>query len=147
MAVYRNKMFGFVVQDFALIEHYTVEQNIELPLLYCDLKLSRKRRRTLCTALIKTLGLESKKNTLVKFLSGGQKQRVAIGRAMINEPQIILADEPTGSLDKQTSHEIMGMLSELNRKGKTIIVVTHDPIVASYCNKVIKLDDGEIIYE
>ena len=144
MAAYRNKVFGFVVQDFALIEHFTVLQNIELPLFYNEFKLSRKERRKRSIDLIHALGLESKTDIPVRFLSGGQKQRVAIGRAIINDPQIVLADEPTGSLDKKTSHEIMGLLSELNRSGKTIIVVTHDPIVANYCSRVIQLDDGEL---
>jgi putative ABC transport system ATP-binding protein len=148
MAAFRNSMFGFVVQDFALIEHFTVFQNIELPLFYSTHKLSRKARREKCTALICALGLESKLDVPVKFLSGGQKQRVAIGRAIVNDPEVILADEPTGALDKVTSHEIMEMLSELNRNGKTILVVTHDPVVANYCNRAIKLDDGKLcVYE
>jgi len=145
MASYRNKIFGFVMQDFALIEHFSVEQNIELPLYYSMEKPSKKERKMLCRDVILKLGLEAKTNTPTKFLSGGQKQRVAIGRALINNPKIILADEPTGSLDKKTSLEIMTLLLELNKMGTTIIVVTHDPLVANLCKRIIKIEDGKII--
>ena len=136
----RNKVFGFVVQDYGLVDYYTVFENVEIPLLYSKDKLSKDQRKDLIEALLLELGIEDKINTKCYELSGGQKQRVAIARALVNKPDIIIADEPTGSLDKKTSGEIMEIFKEINRKEKiTIIIVTHDPEIGSTCSKNIEL--------
>jgi len=145
LAHLRNEVFGFVLQDFSLIESYTVKQNILLPLIYVKDKKRKKLQKETFTSLVNKLGLTEKINTKVALLSGGQKQRVAIGRALINNPKIILADEPTGSLDKKTSSEILDLLLALNKEGKIVIIITHDPEVASHCNREIKVEDGMIV--
>ncbi|OBW55863.1 peptide ABC transporter ATP-binding protein [Solibacillus silvestris] len=144
MAVLRNKFFGFVMQDFALVDYYTVLQNIKLPLLYTTDKRLKQIRTNTILPLLKSLGIEDKANVKAGLLSGGQKQRVAIARALINDPKVILADEPTGALDQKTSLEIIQLLKELNRKGKTIIIITHDPAIAAHCSRIIELQDGFI---
>jgi len=140
MARIRNERFGFVVQDFALVERYTVKKNVLIPLSYSSKKISKNR----ADELLERLGLSEKKNVLASDLSGGQRQRVAIARALINDPDIILADEPTGALDKNTGFEVMKILTELNEEGKTIIVVTHNSRVAEMCSRVITIEDGMI---
>ena len=144
-ARYRNQLIGFVVQDFALVEDYTVMQNIELPLIYSTKKYSKKDIKIKVQEVLDKVGLNEKINTLSNNLSGGQRQRVSIARALINNPEIILADEPTGSLDSTTSKEIMKLFTELNKNGKTIILITHDRNIANYCNKIIEIKDGSII--
>ena len=144
-ARYRNQLVGFVVQDFALVEDYTVMQNIELPLIYSTKKYSKKDIKIKVQEVLDKVGLNEKINTLSNNLSGGQRQRVSIARALINNPEIILADEPTGSLDSTTSKEIMKLFTELNKNGKTIILITHDRNIANYCNKIIEIKDGSII--
>ncbi|MCL1989704.1 MAG: ABC transporter ATP-binding protein [Defluviitaleaceae bacterium] len=144
LARLRNEMFGFVLQDFSLIESYTVKQNMLLPLLYVKDKKRKKVRQEMFMELVDKLGLTEKINTKVALLSGGQKQRVAIGRALINSPKVILADEPTGSLDKKTSAEILDLLLTLNKEGKTVIIITHDPKVANHCDREIQIEDGII---
>jgi len=144
LAKIRNSLFGFVRQDFALIEHYNVKDNILLPLKYQKDKEIKQKNLREFSALIRRLGLEAKMNSRVALLSGGQKQRVAIGRALINNPNIILADEPTGSLDKKNSEEILNLLTELNKEGKTVIIITHDLEVANRCERIITIDDGAI---
>ncbi|UTR16782.1 ABC transporter ATP-binding protein [Salipaludibacillus sp. LMS25] len=141
----RNEMIGFVLQDFALVEHYTVIKNMMLPLLYVKDKQQKKARQQKLGKLLMKLGIAHKEKERTALLSGGQKQRVAIGRALINEPKIILADEPTGALDQKTSREIMSILNELHKEGKTVIIVTHDPFVANLCSRVIQLEDGKIV--
>lgn len=144
LAHLRNESFGFVLQDFSLIESYTVKQNILLPLIYVKDKRRKKIQQEMLTALVDKLGLTEKINTKVALLSGGQKQRVAIGRALINSPKVILADEPTGSLDKKTSSEILDLLLNLNKEGKTVIIITHDSEVAAHCDREIQIEDGII---
>lgn len=136
----RNRQFGYIVQDFALIERYSVRQNVMLPLMYT--KLSRKEREKKVLDIIEQVGLKDKLNVSPNLLSGGQRQRVSIARALVNDANVILADEPTGALDSQTSEEIMNLFVEINRKGKTIIVVTHDTKVAGYCSRLFTLKDG-----
>lgn len=139
----RNKKIGFIVQDYGLIDHYTVFENVEIPLLYSSNKLSKVDKKTLVVELLRTLGIEDKINTMCNELSGGQKQRVAIARALVNNPQIIIADEPTGSLDKETSSEIMDIFEKINREDNiTVIIVTHDPEIALNCNRLIKISNG-----
>jgi len=141
----RNEKIGFVVQDFALIEKYTVLQNVKLPFAYSAKKKSKLVQDEAAISILSHLGILEKKNSLASNLSGGQRQRVSIARALINNPDIILADEPTGSLDSKTATEIMNILKELNQKGKTVLVITHDPQIADYCNKKITISDGTIL--
>lgn len=138
----RNKKFGFVFQYFALLKEYNVLDNVLLPL--ASSKLSRKAKRTKAIDYLKRFGVEDQAYKKVSELSGGQQQRVAIARALINEPDIILADEPTGALDQSTGKEIMEELCRINKTGKTIIIVTHDYNVASYCHRTVRIIDGRI---
>lgn len=137
----RNSHIGFVMQDFVLVEKYTVKQNINIPLIYTDKPINKEKA---INDVLKSVGLSDKTNTPAYKLSGGQKQRVAIARAVVNEPQIILADEPTGALDSMTADEIMQIFERLNISGKTVIIVTHDKDIAARCKRVIELSDGEI---
>lgn len=137
----RNSHIGFVMHDFALVEKYTVKQNINIPLIYTDKPINKEKA---INDVLKSVGLSDKTNTPAYKLSGGQKQRVAIARAVVNEPQIILADEPTGALDSMTADEIMQIFERLNISGKTVIIVTHDKDIAARCKRVIELSDGEI---
>lgn len=138
----RNSHIGFVMQDFSLVEKYTVKQNINIPLIYTDKPVNKEKA---INDVLKSVGLSDKTNTPAYRLSGGQKQRVAIARAVVNEPQIILADEPTGALDSMTADEIMQIFERLNMSGKTVIIVTHDKDIAARCKRVIELSDGEIV--
>jgi len=144
-AFYRNEFFGFVVQDFALIEKYTVFENIKIPFNYTKKRLKKKELIERIETITTKLGINDKLKEPAYNLSGGQRQRVAIARAIINNPKIILADEPTGALDSDNAKEIMNLLKRLNNEGKTIIVVTHDEEVSKYCDYVINIKDGEII--
>ena len=143
LAALRNKTFGFIVQYFALIDDYTVYENIKIPLDYS--KISRREKSKRIESLMKELDILEKKNFTPRQLSGGQNQRVAIGRALINNPDIILADEPTGALDSEKAKDIMDILRQLNVEGKTIIIVTHDNNIAMQCQRVIQVKDGMII--
>lgn len=146
LAQVRNQELGFVMQDFALIEYYSVKKNILLPLHYVKSHKLRKNREAKLPELLEKLRIGQKINEPVMNLSGGQKQRVAIARALINNPEIILADEPTGALDQKTSTEIIELLQVINREeGKTIILVTHDPDIAAYCDRIIRIEDGRIV--
>lgn len=142
LSLFRNKYIGFVVQNFALIEDYTISKNISLPLDY--VKMSSKEKNNRVEELLKLMKIEDKGKRLPKELSGGQNQRVAIARALVNNPKVILADEPTGALDRKNGQEVMNIFKKLNEKGKTIIVITHDEKVASICNKTIYIEDGKI---
>ena len=139
----RNKNFGFVVQYFALINDYTTFENIEIPLEYA--KVKKSKRKALIGDILKKLNISDKEKITPKELSGGQNQRVAIARALVNNPHVILADEPTGALDSNTSKEVMGIFQGLNKEGKTIIIVTHDVNIANYCNRIISIEDGRIV--
>ncbi|WP_293443995.1 ABC transporter ATP-binding protein [Persephonella sp.] len=138
----RNEYIGFVFQQFFLIPYLTALENILVPVVYS--KKNFPQKETEAENILKMLGLEDKKNNKPSQLSGGQQQRVAIGRALINDPQLILADEPTGALDSKTAKEIMEIFVDLNKKGKTIILITHDPTIASYAHRIIKISDGKI---
>lgn len=142
LAKLRNKSFGFVVQYFALLNEYSVFDNIAIPLEYS--KVRRKEKKKRIEAIVERLGIGDKLKKYPSQLSGGQQQRVTIARALVNNPDIILADEPTGALDKKTSKEVMEILKEFNSEGKTVIIVTHDEKVSSYCNRIIEIEDGEI---
>ena len=145
MAKFRRTDVGFVVQHFALIDEYTVYQNIALPLRYRRLKgVSTKQR---VKEIAERLEIGEKLRKYPSQLSGGQAQRVAIARAIAHKPSILLADEPTGALDEETGKSIMNLFREINREGTTVVVVTHDANVASYCRRTIRLHDGNIIGE
>lgn len=142
IAKIRNEKIGMVMQDFALIEDFSALENVMLPLNFA--KKKKPNRRELALSALKSVGMEEFAKKPVSKLSGGQKQRVAIARAIVNEPSLILADEPTGALDTKTSAEIMEVFKKLNSEGRTIIIVTHDPRVAEQCGRVIEISDGEI---
>ena len=142
LALFRRKYIGFVFQSFNLVNTLTAVENVELPLIFSNVSASERHNRV--TTLLKELGLEDRLHHKPTELSGGQQQRVSIARAIINNPEIILADEPTGNLDSKTSEEIMEVLYNLNRKGQTFLVVTHDMDVAHYGNRIIYLTDGRI---
>lgn len=142
LAEIRNKKIGIVMQDFALIEDYTCIENVMLPLNFARKKVSNRKEKAINALKCVDMDLMSKKK--VSQLSGGQKQRVAIARAIVNNPSVILADEPTGALDSQTSSEIMKLFIDLNSRGKTIIIVTHDLEIARQCSRIIEISDGHI---
>lgn len=142
LAKVRNQQIGFVFQQFFLLSKLNALQNVELPLIYAG--VSQSKRKALAEQYLKKVELETRMHHLPSELSGGQKQRVAIARALVNHPSIILADEPTGALDTKTGEQIMELLTELNREGKTIIMVTHEPEIAAFAKRQIVIRDGII---
>ncbi|MBL6537438.1 ABC transporter ATP-binding protein [Streptococcus suis] len=142
LAQVRNDQIGFVFQQFFLLAKLNALQNVELPLIYAGLPAAK--RKELAKQLLEKVELSERMTHLPSELSGGQKQRVAIARALVNSPAIILADEPTGALDTKTGQQIMDLLTNLNREGKTIIMVTHEPEIAAYASRTIVLRDGVI---
>lgn len=143
---FRNKNIGFIFQQFHLIESLNIAQNIELPLLYGGINSKHKRDELIKQSLEK-VGLSEKIKSFPNQLSGGQQQRISIARALVNDPDIILADEPTGALDSKTGLEIIDLLTELNKQGKTIIMVTHDEDLKKYASHLVFLKDGVFIRE
>jgi len=143
LAEIRNRRLGFVFQGFNLLARTTAIENVELPMIYGKVSSSARRKKAL-TALA-MVGLAERANHFNNQLSGGEQQRVAIARALVNDPALILADEPTGNLDSKTTDEIMGIFRELNDKGITIILVTHESDVAAYARRVVTFLDGRII--
>ena len=143
---FRNLNIGFIFQQFNLINTLNIYQNVELPMIYNN-KYSKQEKKAQIENNLSIVGLLDKIKQKPVQLSGGQQQRVAIARALVNDPEIIFADEPTGSLDSDTGIEIMELLKELNKQGKTIIMVTHDEDLTKYASKVIKLKDGLIMEE
>ena len=139
----RNEKIGMVMQDFALVEDFTALENVMIPLSFSKKKVDNKKEKAM--AALKAVGVEDLAKKPCNKLSGGQKQRVAIARAIVNEPSMILADEPTGALDSKTGAEIMELFKQLHQQGRTVIIVTHDPKIAEQCEKVIEISDGEII--
>lgn len=138
----RNEKIGMVMQDFALVEDFTAIENVMIPLNFSKTKIKNKKEKAL--EALKSVGIDELAKKPCNKLSGGQKQRVAIARAIVNEPAMILADEPTGALDTKTSAEIMALFKTLNGQGKTVIVVTHDMKIAEQCGRIIEISDGEI---
>jgi putative ABC transport system ATP-binding protein len=139
----RCRYLGFIFQSYNLLPQYTVVENIELPLMYQGIPLNHDTKAR-CVGLAEMVGLGDRLDHRPLQLSGGQQQRVAIARSLVNDPQVILGDEPTGNLDSRTSVEIMDMLTSLNNGGKTIIMVTHENDIAEYARRVIRLRDGMI---
>jgi len=142
-AKYRNKFLGFVFQSFNLINYKTALENIALPLYYQG--VSRLERRKTALEYLGKVGLADWAEHLPSELSGGQKQRIAIARALASQPKVLLADEPTGALDSTTSEEVMGLIKQINKEGKTILVVTHEHDIANMCKRIITLKDGIIM--
>jgi putative ABC transport system ATP-binding protein len=142
LADIRNKEIGFIFQTFNLLPRYTALQNVELPLVYAG--ISQKVRSEMALHVLHQVGLGDRVTHKPNELSGGQRQRVAIARALVNNPSIILADEPTGNLDSVTSDDIMKLFEELHHKGNTIVVVTHEEEIARHAKRIIRLKDGQI---
>jgi putative ABC transport system ATP-binding protein len=143
LAQVRGKKIGFVFQTFNLIPTLTALENISLPMIFQGLEKDERLERA--EKILEDVKLTHRKNHLPKELSGGERQRVAIGRALANNPEVILADEPTGNLDSKTGLEIIKLLIDLNKKGRTIILVTHDLNLVKYGNKIVKIKDGKIV--
>lgn len=142
LARIRNRDIGFVFQSFNLLPRTTVLANVEKPMIYAGVKPEERTKRAL--EVLKLVGLEDKAGNLSNHISGGQIQRVAIARALVMNPKIILADEPTGNLDSATAHDIMRFFQKLNRQGHTVVVITHEPEVAQYAKRLVKIRDGRI---
>ncbi len=140
----RNKKIGFIFQQFNLLTKLSALENVELPLIYQGIKSSE--RKEIATNSLRRVGLEDRKNHYPNQLSGGQQQRVAIARAIATNPQILLADEPTGALDSKTSIEILNIIKDLNKEGRTIIMITHDMEIAKKASRQVRIKDG-ILYE
>ncbi|BER94814.1 ABC transporter ATP-binding protein [Vibrio cholerae] len=143
LAAIRNQKIGFVFQSFNLLEYASALDNVALPLVYAGVKAKDRRRRA--TELLTRVGLADRLDHKPNQLSGGQKQRVAIARALINQPQILLADEPTGALDSKAGAEIEALFNELHREGRTIIVVTHDNELAKRTKRIVTIRDGQVV--
>lgn len=143
LAMSRRDIFGFVFQRYNLLSNANAEENVEVPAIYAGVKSSERKERA--KKLLSDLGIADRFDHLPNQLSGGQQQRVAIARSLMNDPPVILADEPTGALDSKSSEEVMKLLVELNKKGRTVIVITHDEEVASYTDRQIRLEDGRIV--
>jgi putative ABC transport system ATP-binding protein len=142
LAVLRNRFIGFVFQNFNLLPRASVLRNVELPLLYGG--MGREERRQRAQEMLARTGLADRGRHLPNQLSGGQRQRAAIARALVTEPALLLADEPTGNLDQTTGGEVMELFDALNKEGQTVILVTHDPLVAGHARRIVRLVDGVV---
>lgn len=143
LALVRNKKIGFVFQGFNLLSRTSALENVELPMIYAGVGTEERRQRAM--SALESVGLKGREHHHPNQLSGGQQQRVAIARALVNRPSVILADEPTGNLDSYSSVEIMGIFQDLNANGISIVLITHEPDIALYTSRVIRLSDGEIL--
>lgn len=140
LAHIRNREIGFIFQSFQLLKRNTILENVELPLVYA--KVSKKERRDRAKEMLDRMGLGNKLDFYPNQLSGGQQQRVAISRAVVTQPSILLADEPTGALDQKTGQQVMELFAELNKEGRTIIMITHDKHIAGHAKRIVKILDG-----
>jgi putative ABC transport system ATP-binding protein len=143
LALLRNRTIGFVFQGYNLLQRMSLQDNIALPLIYCGVERAERQQRA--QELLAKVGLADKSASLPNQISGGQQQRVAIARALINRPRLLLADEPTGNLDSQTSEEIMTLFEELNREGITIVLVTHEEDIARHAKRKVRFFDGRVV--
>ena len=143
LAVIRNKTLGFIFQQYNLIPKLNVYENVELPLIYANVPESERYERV--TNALKRVGLEHRLHHYQHELSGGQQQRVSIARALVNNPSLLLADEPTGALDSKTGHEVLELLKQLNDEGNTIVLITHDNSIALQAKRMIQIQDGKIV--
>ena len=139
----RKDKIGFVFQHFALMDYYTAYENIELPLLIKNVK--RAKRKKMVNEQLEAMGIEDVKNNIPAKMSGGQRQRVAIARALISGCSVLLADEPTGALDQATGREVLSLLKDINKRGTTVIIVTHDMNIAAQTDRIIEICDGKIV--
>jgi putative ABC transport system ATP-binding protein len=142
MAKIRNKDIGFVFQSFHLMKRQNARENVELPLVYA--RVSAKERHARANSILERVGLKGKEKSYPNQLSGGQQQRVAIARALVGEPTILLADEPTGALDQKTGFQVLDIFLELNKEGRTIVLITHDQNIAQYADRTVRILDGEL---
>jgi putative ABC transport system ATP-binding protein len=146
LALLRNQVIGFVFQGFNLLPRASLEDNVALPLIYRGTPRAEQLLRA--NEMLEKVGLGQYRRSRPNQISGGQQQRVAIARALVNQPKLLLADEPTGNLDTHTSQEIMALFSELNqRDGITVVLITHEPDIATYANRLVRLSDGRIVYD
>lgn len=145
LAKVRNQEIGFVFQSFHLLPRLTVLQNVMQPLVYRGIPVDERKRRAV--AALEKVGLGNRVSHRPNQLSGGQRQRVAVARALVGEPSILLADEPTGNLDSKTSADIMALFDQLHQQGQTVIVVTHEPDIAAHCRRTIRLADGKVVQD
>ena len=143
LAEIRNKQIGFIFQSFNLLPRTTVLANVEKPRVFADIQATERKKRAI--EVLDLVGLADKAGNLSNHISGGQIQRVAVARALVMNPSILLADEPTGNLDSKTAHEIMGFIQKLNDKGRTILVISHENYIATYAKRIIKIKDGLIV--
>ncbi|WP_160674833.1 ABC transporter ATP-binding protein [Clostridium sp. C8-1-8] len=147
---FRNERFGYVFQNFSLFPQYTVKENLQIPLLYSNIlksknKIPYKEMSKRIDDYLSKVNMSQFSTKKASSLSGGQQQRVAISRALILDPDIILADEPTGALDSSNAKDILNLLLDINKEGKTVIIVTHDNKIAECCNRIIRIEDGSIV--
>ena len=145
LSLLRNQKVGFVFQNFNLLSRTTARENVELPMYYANPVVSSRRRKQRAIEALEKVGLGDRMNHRPNQLSGGQQQRIAIARALVNNPEVLLADEPTGNLDTRTGIEIMGIFQELNDSGITILMVTHELDIADYCRRIVVMRDGRVI--
>ena len=141
----RNKMLGFIFQQYNLLPKLTLLENVEVPLVYAGIPAAQ--RHATAKAALERVGLGNKLKNLPNQLSGGQQQRVSIARALARGPAVILADEPTGALDSHTSREVLGMLQDLHKQGNTVVLITHDNSIAVQAERIIRLEDGRVVYD
>ena len=145
LADVRNEMLGFIFQQYNLLPRLNLMENVEVPLIYAN--ISRAERHKLAKDVLEKVGLGDKLKNLPNQLSGGQQQRVSIARALVRNPAVILADEPTGALDSHTGREVIGMLQQLHREGHTVVLITHDNSIAVQAERIIRLEDGQVVYD